>query len=35
MSLADPCIVKMTEIYERVYRKHGSVPLALIRPAHT
>ena len=46
MSLADACIVRMTEIYERyavltldsdftVYRKHGSVPLALIHPAHT
>jgi predicted nucleic acid-binding protein len=45
MSLADACIVRMTEIYERhavltldsdftVYRKHGRVPLALIRPAH-
>jgi predicted nucleic acid-binding protein len=46
MSLADACIVRMTEIYERyavltldsdftVYRKHGGVPLALIHPAHT
>ena len=45
MSLADACIVRMTEIYERhavltldsdftVYRKHGRVPLALIHPAH-
>ena len=44
MSLADACIVRMTEIYERhavltldsdfsVYRKHGRVPLALIHPA--
>jgi len=44
MSLADACIVRMAEIYERhavltldsdflVYRKHGSIPLALIRPA--
>ncbi len=46
MSLADACIVRMTEIYEQyavltldsdftVYRKHGRVPLALIHPAHT
>jgi uncharacterized protein len=46
MSLADACIVRMTEIYEpyavltldsdfTVYRKHGSVSLALIHPAHT
>ena len=46
MSLADACIVRMTEIYERhavltldsdftVYRKHGRAPLALIHPAHT
>ena len=45
MSLADACIVRMTEIYEQhavltldsdftVYRKHGRVPLALIHPAH-
>jgi uncharacterized protein len=44
MSLADACIVRMTEIYERhavltldsdfsVYRKHGRIPLALIHPA--
>jgi uncharacterized protein len=43
MSLADACIVRMAEIYERhavltldsdfsVYRKHGRVPLALIHP---
>jgi len=43
MSLADACIVRMTEIYERhavltldsdftVYRKHGRDPLALIYP---
>ena len=43
MSLADACIVRMAEIYERhavltldfdftVYRKHGRVPLALIEP---
>ncbi len=42
MSLADACIVRMTEIYERhavltldsdftIYRKHGRVPLGLIR----
>jgi predicted nucleic acid-binding protein len=44
MSLADACIVRMAEIYERhevltldsdftVYRKHGRYPLALIHPA--
>ncbi len=44
MSLADACIVRMAEIYERhvvltldsdftVYRKHGRDPLALIYPA--
>jgi predicted nucleic acid-binding protein len=44
MSLADACIVRMTEIHERhavltldsdfmVYRKHGRAPLALIHPA--
>jgi uncharacterized protein len=44
MSLADACIVRMAEIHERhavltldsnflVYRKHGRVPLTLIRPA--
>jgi predicted nucleic acid-binding protein len=43
MSLADACIVRMTEIYERhavltldsdfsVYRKHGRVPLTLVHP---
>ena len=43
MSLADACIVRMTEIHERhavltldsdfsVYRKHGRVPLTLIHP---
>jgi predicted nucleic acid-binding protein len=45
MSLADACIVRMAEIYERhavltldsdftVYRKHGRDALALIYPAH-
>jgi uncharacterized protein len=44
MSLADACIVRMTEIYGRhavltldsdflVYRKHGRASLALIHPA--
>jgi predicted nucleic acid-binding protein len=44
MSLADACIVRMAEIHERhailtldsdflIYRKHGRVPLSLIRPA--
>ena len=44
MSLADACVVRMAEIYERheiltldsdfsVYRKHGRVPLMLISPA--
>ena len=44
MSLADACIVRMAEIFERnavltldsdfsVYREHGRVPLALIHPA--
>jgi predicted nucleic acid-binding protein len=44
MSLADACIVRMSEIYERhavltldsdflVYRKHGRTPLALIHPS--
>ena len=44
MSLADACVVRMAEIYERheiltldsdfsVYRKHGRLPLMLIRPA--
>ena len=43
MSLADACIVRMTEIYDRhavltldsdflVYRKHGRASLALIHP---
>jgi uncharacterized protein len=43
MSLADACIVRMTEIYEQyavltldsdftVYRKHGREPLTLISP---
>jgi predicted nucleic acid-binding protein len=43
MSLADACIVRMAEIYERhavltldsdflVYRKHGHEPLAVISP---
>jgi uncharacterized protein len=43
MSLADACIVRMSEIYERhavltldsdflVYRKHGRAPLTLIHP---
>jgi uncharacterized protein len=43
MSLADACIVRMAEIYDRhdiltldsdfaVYRKHGRVPLPLIHP---
>jgi predicted nucleic acid-binding protein len=44
MSLADACIVRMAEIYERhavltldsdftVYRKDGRTPLTLIGPA--
>lgn len=44
MSLADACIVRMAEIYERhavltldsdfsVYRKHTRVPLTLVHPA--
>jgi predicted nucleic acid-binding protein len=44
MSLGDACIVRMSEIHERhavltldsdfsVYRKHGRIPLTLIRPA--
>ena len=44
MSLADACIVRMTEIYERhavltldsdftIYRKHSREPLALISPS--
>jgi uncharacterized protein len=44
MSLADACIVRMAETYERhavltldsdfsVYRKHSSIPLALIYPS--
>jgi predicted nucleic acid-binding protein len=43
MSLADACVVRMAEIHERhailtldsdfsVYRKHGRVPLTLIKP---
>jgi uncharacterized protein len=43
MSLADACIVRMAEIFDRhavltldsdflIYRKHGQVPLALIHP---
>ena len=46
MSLADACVVRMAEIYERhpiltldsdfaVYRKHGKVPLAVIHPTNT
>ncbi len=45
MSLADACVVRMAEIYERhavltldadfsVYRKHGRVPLTLIHPSN-
>ncbi len=45
MSLADACIVRMAEIFERhavltldsdftVYRKHSHDPLALIHPKH-
>ena len=44
MSLADACIVRMAEIYDRhailtldadfsIYRKHGHVPLDVIHPA--
>ena len=44
MSLADACIVRMAELYERhavltldsdfsVYRKHSRVPLTLVHPA--
>ena len=44
MSLADACIVRMAEIYDRhailtldsdfsIYRKHGRVSLTLIHPA--
>jgi predicted nucleic acid-binding protein len=44
MSLADACIVRMSEIYDRhavltldsdfsIYRKHGRTPLSLIYPA--
>jgi uncharacterized protein len=44
MSLADACIVRMAELYDRhavftldsdfsVYRKHGRTPLLLINPA--
>jgi predicted nucleic acid-binding protein len=43
MSLADACVVRMAEIYDRhvvltldsdftIYRKHGRVPIALIAP---
>lgn len=43
MSLADACVVRMAEIHDRydvltldsdfvIYRKHGRVPLSLIRP---
>ncbi len=43
MSLADACIVRMAELYQRhavltldsdfaIYRKHGRAPLALIHP---
>jgi uncharacterized protein len=46
MSLADACVVRMAEIHERhailtldadfsVYRKHGRVPLTLIRPGNS
>jgi uncharacterized protein len=46
MSLADACIVRMAEIYERhavltldsdftVYRKDGRIPLALIHPVQS
>jgi uncharacterized protein len=45
MSLADACIVRMAELYERhavltldsdfsVYLKHSRVPLTLVHPAH-
>jgi len=44
VSLADACIVRMSEIHDRhvvltldsdflIYRKHGRVPLALIHPS--
>jgi predicted nucleic acid-binding protein len=44
MSIADACILRMAEIYDRhsvltldsdfsVYRKHGRIPLTVIRPA--
>jgi predicted nucleic acid-binding protein len=44
MSLADACIVRMSEIYDRhailtldsdfsIYREHGRAPLAIIHPA--
>ena len=44
MSLADACVVRMAELFERhvvltldsdfsVYRKHGRVPLAVLHPA--
>jgi len=43
MSLADACVVRMAEIHDRydvltldsdftIYRKHGKVPISLIRP---
>lgn len=43
MSLADACIVRMAEIHDRhdvvtldsdftIYRKHGKIPISLIRP---
>ena len=46
MSLADLCVVRMAEIYERhavltldldfaVYRKYGRIPLTLIHPSHS
>jgi predicted nucleic acid-binding protein len=46
MSLADACIVRMSEVHDRhavvtfdshfmVYRKHGRVPLTLIYPGET
>jgi predicted nucleic acid-binding protein len=46
MSLADSCVVRMAEIYERhavltldsdfaVYRKYGRIPLTLIHPSQS
>jgi predicted nucleic acid-binding protein len=46
MSLADACIVRMTELHDRhcvltldsdflAYRKHGRVPIALIHPTQS